>query len=366
MERILHFVIGTMNYGGISTNLMTIYRNIDKNKYQFDFISHSNKNEYGEEIRRMGGNIYAVPFKSMHPKTFKKEIDEILRDHPEYKVIHIHTSYAGMYYEAKIAKNHHKIVIMHSHASNGDGFKRKVLNFFLKKRLEKVSDYKLAVSDLAAQWLYSKRVIKNKDYKILNNSIDTNMFQYDCMKRKMMRREYHLEESFVLGITTRLSRGKNVFFLIDLMDSLRIDLKKCVLLIVGDGEEREAIEKRILNKKLSDRIIMAGKKENVADYLNMFDVFVFPSLHEGLGLSVIEAVSTGLPCIINKKLPKELLIEQSVYAESLKLADWKKAILDIYQKGEKREGKTELVARSGFDMIGNTKKWEQFYGEVIR
>lgn len=364
MQRILHYVIGNMNRGGLENNLMEIYREINKEEFQFDFITHSKNNYYEDEIKNLGGKLYAIPFKSNKYSEALSRFKEILSEHEEYTIIHFHTSYAIILPEVYIAKNLGRKIFVHAHASAGEGIKKKLVNFLLKKKLDKLTDKHIAVSKNAAKWQFSKKTFEIKNYIIINNSINTKLFRYNPELRETVRKSWDWQDKFIVGTTGRLVPGKNIQFLIELMDTLELLIPNIKLIIVGDGSDRQKLEAIVHEKKLNS-VEFIGNTDRVYEFLNAFDVFCFPSLYEGLGLSVIEAESTGVPCLINKKLPNELNIVTDVYRLSLKHTIWVKKIQEIYLSSYIRKNQFKAVNRAGFGIVENVSIWERLYREEV-
>lgn len=364
MQRILQYVIGNMNQGGLENNLMEIYREINKEEFQFDFITHSENNYYENEIKKLGGKVYAIPFKSDRFSEALNRFKKILFEHEEYTIIHFHTSYAIILPEVYIAKNLGRKVFVHAHASAGEGVKKKLINYIFKKKLDKLADMHIAVSKSAAKWQFSKKTIKIGNYIIINNSINTKLFKYDPELRETVRKRLGYQNKFILGTTGRLAPGKNIQFLIELMDILELLIPNIKLILVGDGPDRQKLEVMVREKGLAS-VEFIGKTDRVYEYLNAFDVFCFPSLYEGLGLSVIEAESTGVPCLINKKLPNELNIIKDVYRLSMKHIIWVKKIQEIYLSSYKRKNQFEAVNGAGFGIEENVNIWERLYREEV-
>lgn len=366
--RVLQCVIGNMNQGGLENNLMSIYRNINKENIQFDFVTHSENNFYSEEIRQLGGKIYCVENKSRNFLRFIKQFSEILVAHPEYKIIHIHTSYALMYFDALISKYYNRKIIVHSHASSGNGLKQKIINSLLKNRLDSIADFKLAVSYNSANWLFSKSTIMNKQYILMNNSIDVNKFYFDLSIRDTMREKYNVENKYVLGITARLDRIKNIPFVIELLYKLNKISDDYMLFIIGDGNQRENIKNKIKQLDLQDHVVLLGFQNNINDFLNLFDTFVFPSFNEGLGISILEAAATGLPCLISDTLPSELNVTKNIVRLPIKDNDldvWVDKVNKFRDNRNIRENYSELLVKNGYSVYDNAKKWEKFYMRVI-
>lgn len=368
MIRILHCLIGNMNIGGLENNLMTIYRNLDKTKYQFDFITHSKDNYYSHEIQKMGGKLFYTDYISKNPIMHYKQLKQILINHTEYKIIHVHTSYALMYYDAKaIKKFSNSILILHSHASYGNGKKQILINRLLKNKLNKLPDYKIAVSKDAAKWLFDYNTIKNKTYFIINNSINTDKFYFDEELRCLYKKKYKLEGKYVLGITARIDKIKNISFLIDVLYLCLQKYPNMVLCIVGEGSDSFKVKKKANLLGISENVLFLGEHSDINGFLNMFDIFLFSSLHEGLGISVLEAICTGLPCIINIDLPEELSVNDLVIREKLEPVLWKKKIEYILE--EKKSVRNTLsndIAKAGFGIRQNTHKWQKFYASIVQ
>lgn len=367
MYRILQYVIGNMDQGGLENNLMQVYRRIDKSKYQFDFIVHAAENYYSEEIKHLGGRLFSVPFKSQNYKKALEDFTGILSKNPEYKIIHFHTSYAIIYPEVVIAKKMDRKVIVHAHASAGEGLKKKTINFLFKNQLDKKADIRMAVSQSAAKWQFTKKTIIDRNYILMQNSIDTKKYSYNKEVRKDYRKKYGIEDRYVIGTTGRLVQSKNIGFLIHIIKEIRNRIPNIALMVVGDGPEMDRL-KKMSGEGLSDYIIFTGRSEYVNCYLQAFDLFCFPSLYEGLGISVIEAVCAGLPCVINEALPSELSISDNVIRLPLECDSWISNIEKIHNNWitEKRKSMSDVIEEKGFGIDSNVRIWEELYTDLIK
>lgn len=347
--------------GGIENFIMNIYRNIDKNKVQFDFLIHGEQESYFEdEIKQLGGEIYRVPF-SRHYKEYTKQMKLILNKNREkYQAIHIHASYAMAYFDAKIAqKSKMKNIIVHSHSANNNMVKRKLIHYVLKSKLSEIADYRLACSKEAANWMFS-----NKEYKKINNAIDTEKYKYNSIVREKIRKDRKLEEKFVVGHVGRFAPAKNHEFLLRIFKEITKREKETVLLLVGEGELKEKIKQRAQELEILEQIIFVGNSKNVEELLQAMDVFVFPSLFEGFGLSVLEAQTTGLPCFLADHITKEVNVTGLVEFIALKETPkyWAEKILD--KKDKTRENKEDMVRKNKYDIIEVAKEMEKFYLKI--
>ena len=312
--RVLQILIGNLDQGGLENNLIELYKNIDREKVQFDFIVHKEENYYNSLVKKMGGKIYVVPYKSKNPFGYVKKFKELLKNNDYYHIVHIHTSYSIVLFDAMLCKKMGiNNIIFHGHASESNRLKQKILNKLLRSFIPKYSSLNLAVSDSAARWLYPKNVWKKKNITILNNSIDIEKFKFDFSLRSRFRKKLSIDDdTIVLGTTGRLDSIKNHTFLLEVLEKIVQKGLNYKLIIIGEGPQKEFLEKKIDEKYLNNYAILLGKRDNINELLNVFDIFLFPSLYEGLGLSVVEAEINGLPCIINETLPTELNISKSV------------------------------------------------------
>lgn len=364
MNRVLHYVIGNMNQGGLENNLMQVYRAIDRTRFQFDFVVHSENNYYAKEIEELGGRIYRVPLKSDHFKRALDAFDSILEHEPAYEIVHFHTSYAVVYPEVIIAKRHGCTVIVHAHASAGEGPKKVIINSLFKNQLDKLADIKIAVSELAAHWQFSARTVNGGEYSIVHNSVDTDAFSFNKEVRLTTREQMQLQDKFVVGTTGRLVASKNIDFLIEVLHDVLKDIPNTTALIVGNGPEMGRLME-LTERRAKGRVIFVGNTDEVNKYLNAMDVFCFPSLFEGLGISVLEAVCSGLPCFINETLPAELSISETVHRLPLIKEKWVSSIKEVHNNPICRQSGSYAVKNAGYEASENAKRWELVYSGVL-
>lgn len=356
-------VFAQMNRGGAESMIMNLYRNIDRSKLQFDFVVHTDKKcAFDDEIQLLGGKIYRVPvYKGTNHFTYKKCWNTLLHEHPEYKIIHGHVRSTAAIY-LKIAKNYGLMTIAHSHStSSGTGLSAIAKNI-LQYPIRYTADYLFACSAFAGTWLFGEKACKKDNFFILNNAIDAKQFIYDEGKRNDKRREYQIEDKFVIGHVGRFQAPKNHEFLIDIFKIVHDQNNNAVLLLVGDGNLRLTIEKKVDCLGLTDNVIFTGVRSDIPELMQAMDVFVFPSLYEGLGIVAVEAQAAGLHCIVADTIAKEAYMTDLIETVSLKESadDWASKILK-YIDGYKRRNTYGQINLSGYD-IGETTQWiEKFY-----
>ena len=363
--RILH-VLGCLDRGGAETMLMNLYRHIDKNKIQFDFVVHTiHQGAYDSEIRSMGGRIYALPrYKGLNHFSYKQAWIKFFREH-DYKIIHGHIRSTASIY-LKLAKRYNLVTIAHSHsvASRGNALERSVKNI-LQKKITHFTDYFLACSLGAGKWLFGASVIARPSFFILKNVIDSKSYALDESALKLVKSECNLIGKVVIGHVGSFTPPKNHDFLIDIFVELQRSNENAILLLVGEGELKGHIQNKVKNLGLTNSVVFTGERADVPTLLQAMDVFVFPSIFEGLGLAVIEAQATGLPSIVSSKVPNDVKITNLVESVSLKDTpkDWAAKISRCIDYT--RESKLKEIKSSGYD-ITETSLWlGEFYVNML-
>ncbi|WAA12116.1 glycosyltransferase family 1 protein [Fervidibacillus halotolerans] len=364
--RILH-VFAQMNRGGAETMIMNMYRHIDRSKIQFDFVVHTEEHcAYDKEIYELGGRIFRVPrYTGKNHLNYKKSWNQFFKMHPEYKIIHGHVRSTASIY-LKIAKKYGVITIAHSHStSSGSGLSAIVKNI-LQYPIRYIADYLFACSKDAGEWLYGKRACKKNNFYILKNAIDTKQYVFNESIRNIKRKEFKIENKFVIGHVGRFNIPKNHSLLIDIFKKVHDKNQNTVLMLVGDGELRPIIEKKVNELGLSDYVIFTGVRSDIPELLQATDVFVFPSLYEGLPVTLVEAQAAGLPCIISDTITDEVKITNLVEKLPLNLSakEWAEKVLK-YMNVYERKNTFEEIKTGGYD-VNETAKWlEDFYAKNI-
>lgn len=370
MVKRLLCLVSCMNAGGAETFLMKLYRKIDREKYQMDFGVFTEKHGfYDTEIERLGGKIYHLTPKTENFSLYKKELyNLILKEKYEY-VLRI-TSNAAGFYDLKVAKSAGARVCIarSSNSSDGDSWKVKVINFISRFLYQKFVDVKIAPSDLAAAYTFGKQSIARGEVYYLNNGLDLNVYRFSSDARNRIRAEFNLQGKFVIGHIGRFFEQKNHAFLIDVFYEIKKEKDNAVLLLVGEGDLRRGIEEKVKKLGLGDSVIFTGIRKDIPALLSAMDIFVFPSLYEGMPNTVIEAQATGLPCVIADTITREAGITDLVHYKSLKASpkEWAEEVL-AYCNGhnENRELYSEKLKDAGYDIDACTNKFvEIIFGEI--
>ena len=352
--RILH-IVTYMGRGGLETMLMNYYRSIDRTKVQFDFLIHRDfRADYDDEIEALGGRIYRLPSLNPCSRSYLGALDRFFVEHPEYRIVHSHLDCMSAI-PLKAAKKHGVPVrIAHAHSSRQDRDLKYPLKLLFKRSIPGQATQLFACGDEAGKWMFG-----TDDFRVLNNAIDAGRYRFDPKVRQEVRSELGIPaDALVAGHVGRFMAPKNHGFLLRIFAELPDHAR---LLLVGDGELRAENEHLAEELGIRDRVIFAGLRRDVERMLQAMDVFVFPSLYEGLPLSVIEAQAAGLPCLISDKVPiegkKTDLVTQIPLDASP--AEWAGAVASAAETP--RRDTLAQIREAGFDIRANAEWLQQFY-----
>lgn len=351
-----------MNYGGAETMVMNYYRNINRDLIQFDFMVHREKRgAYDDEIESLGGKIYRmIPIYPQNFMKYKKMISDFFDEHTEYQIIHSHMSELGYFVFQEAKKRGIPVRICHAHnAPNGWDLKMFVRTYF-KHMSKKYITHMFICGKEAGDWLFGKK--NENKFIMMNNAIDAESFRYKEEDRLAIRRKFKVDDKIVIGHVGRFNLQKNHMFLIDVFGEIHKLNDDSVLFLIGEGEEKSKIEKLVKEKNLENSVQFLGLRNDIPDLMQGFDAFVFPSLFEGLPVTMIEAQAAGLPCFISSQIPQECIITQNVDSISLQksVQEWAKLILYKIELYQRKDAYEEIVAQ-GFDIKTNAKWLEEFY-----
>ena len=372
MINILHAVT-IMNRGGQESLIMNMYRNIDRREFNFSFLCSSAykdvKGDFDDEIHRMGGNIYYPPYLKLSEMKFLRRIGEMIssyrffKAHPEFDILHIHTHHSfytlGELIGARLAGVPH--IVIHSHNTSSS---KKWLHFLFRPVLNAFYIERFACSKDAGYWLFGK---KGVEAMVVNNGIEAGKYIYSQAKRDNLRESLGLTNSdFVIGHIGRFNFQKNHTFLIDIFKEIyKID-NNSRLVLVGKGELENDIREKVHISGLEDRVMFLGVREDIPDLLSCFDVFLFPSLFEGLSVVLIEAQASGIPCVVSDTNSRDAVITECVDMIPLSSSakEWAQQV--ISHKGEPRRNTLDEIRSAGYDIIQTVKQVGDKYKEIAQ
>lgn len=369
MKKVLVFGM-TENPGGVESVIMNYYRNIDRNKIQFDFLCNTEIVAYSDEIELLGGKIYKITSRRKNRFKFYKELNSFFKQHAsEYEAIWVNVcSLANIDYLKYAKKYNIKKRIIHAHNSqNMDSFLRGLIHRLNRLIISKYATDYWTCSNEASMWFYSKKIIKSTKYLIVKNAIDLSKFKYNEIIRKKYRKELNLEGKIVFGNVARLHAEKNHIFLLKVFYRIQKKIKNSILVLVGDGEEKNKIENMIKKLGIKNKVILLGVRDDVSNLMQAMDAFIFPSNFEGLGIVAIEAQTAGLPVFASKYvIPKEVEIDKDIFNFiDLKEGEeyWATKIINVMSnikiKRITRRSKIDLFIKKGYSIEEESKKIEK-------
>lgn len=360
-------IIGKWLGGGVEAVVMNYYRNIDRSKIQFDFIcDEDSTNIPYDEIKKLGGKVIIIP---PYQKVIKyhKALKKVLKE-GNYKMVHSHINTLSVFplFAAKCVGV--PVRIAHSHSTSNKKEWKKTLMKNALKPFSKVfaTDY-FACTEHAGRWLFGDKEYDKGNVYLLNNAIDLDKFKYDEKVRKRKRKELGIkDDALVIGHIGRFVAQKNHTFLIDIFNELHKKNKKIILLLIGQGPLMNGIKEKVEDLNLTKNVIFLGQRDDVNELYQAMDLFLFPSLYEGLGMVLIEAQTSGLPCVCSTEVPKIAKVTENLYFISLSnlSKDWANSILSTYKKYY-RKNESEEIKKYEYDIVEEAKKLEKKYKQLL-
>ncbi|MCI9452329.1 MAG: glycosyltransferase family 1 protein [Dorea sp.] len=358
--RVLHVIHG-LGSGGAESILMGLFKNVDRNKYHFDFLIRSKNNIYEKDIKQLGGCVYtAPPFPSHIIKNYK--YTKNLIKSKKYSVIHVHGNALIYVYPLIIAKRLGiPCRIMHSHNTSAAKKVYYPIHIINKYRIRNVVNIRLACSEAAGNWMFGK----DKFY-IVENGINISQFKFNQDVRMLYRNRLGIRDKFVIGNVARFLPSKNHFFLLKIFREILEQMENALLILIGEGPEEEKIKKLAEELGMNDSIIFLGKRNDVNCLMQAMDIFILPSNFEGLGIVLIEAQAASLPCVASDIIPKESKISELIEYVSLNSPPhiWAEQVLKLY-KTVRREENSLSLQESSYNIEKCAKKLEKIYSKAL-
>lgn len=359
MIRVLH-VLGGLGTGGAESLIMNWYRNIDRTKIQFDFLVRSPDANYLHEIESLGGRVfYTASFPKDWIRNYKETRAILSRN--EWDVIHVHGNAAMYMLPLRLAKKlDYESRIMHSHSTKSQGKVFSLIHQANKFRIPALATQYLACSSAAGKWMFA-----DHPFVLSRNAINVDTYRFDDNIRRMIRKEFALENKFVVGHVGRFATPKNHEFLLSLFIEIKHTRPDSVLMLIGDGDLETVVKCQAKKLSIADSILFMGRRTNVGELMSAMDVFVLPSLYEGLGIVLVEAQCNGLPCIVSQEAYNE---EVTVFPDLLTVLplscgakNWADHILRTSEVSVNRNINLSILQDCGYDIRTEIKKLEELY-----
>lgn len=343
-------VLSGLHIGGVQSVILNYYRNINRDKVQFDFVVMGNDiGCFEAEVEKLGGKIYHVRNVKMHCIGYVSDLMRILGKH-EYNIIQVHMNFLNFITLLCAKAAGIKIRISHSHNNyTASSCLIKIVRIFLRKVICFCATDLWACSITAGEWLYGKKIVGNEKFKVCPNAIETSSFYFDKNIRTKIRNQLGIKKEFVLMHSGSFTLAKNHKFILEIFhDFLKMD-SNAVLILLGDGENKQEIEMYSKQLGINDKIMFLGNVNNVNEYLMAGDVFLFPSKFEGLPMALIEAQISGLYSVVSEAIPQETDITNKMEWRLLKEGSdaWAKAVIKYEDKCADRnvKGKFNKIDR---------------------
>lgn len=373
MQRIL-MVVNIMDRGGVETLLMNIYRNIDRSKFQFDFLEHPFRKsyiaEYEKEITALGGRIYKAPRFIKNPIQYWRFISHLLKKHPEYKIIHGHNLDTCAMVYMLIAKIYGRTVIAHSHNTRDAGnFLKRCLTKASKLFISRIPDYYFACSRQAGIFAYGERICNSNKFTVIHNGIDLSRFHNNRNDRSIAKKHLFLHDSgFIIGNVGRLYPQKNQKFLLDIFSEILKIKSDSTLAIIGKGRLETELKAYAKSLGIESHVMFVGSVPNVSEYLRAFDLFLFPSVYEGIALASIEAQASGLPLLISDTIDPDCICVPAAVSV-MKLNDnpklWAMKAVSMIENHKSYDACVSLVKQAGYDIHDVSTFLINFYTNLV-
>ena len=330
--RILQIGMGNVA-GGLEAFVMNYYRVLIHMDVQFDFVCMYDKIAYEEEIQKLGGKIFYVPNVKKHYHGYIKELRKILQEN-EYTAVHVNMLSAANIVPLRVAHEMGvKKVIAHSHSSSCPGLIRNLMDSFNRPFIARYATDMVSCGELAGKWMFGEKNFLKGKVTVVNNAIQAEKFSFSSEDREQLRREMGWEDKIVIGHVGRFDIPKNHDRMIDILQQFVKKNRNVVLCLVGPKEGLYTqIKNKTEKKGLENNVYFAGRQKSIRRYLSAMDVFLFPSVFEGVPFALIEAQANGLSCVMSEAVSEEaVVVPERIIRLSLEETDqtWAAAVEEM-------------------------------------
>ena len=353
--------------GGEETIVYDIFKNMDKKNIHIDFLAqYSGKNEMmRKNIIADGANFFAFHEQKdnyLGRVNFFRKVKRFLKKN-DYDIVHIHSgSILGFILAIMATSDNKRYIIAHSHNTGIINWKKKMIKNIFTPVLLKANMF-LGCTKEAIEFKFPQNVIKTGNFEIIKNGINYKQFIYNEKIRKEYRNILNIKPNIIaLGFVGRLVEQKNPMFLVDVFENLLKRSSNIKLFIVGEGDLKQDLKHLIKEKGLCNYIIMLGNRNDVNKLMQAFDVLLFPSLFEGLGIVAVEAQAAGLPVIVSKGIPEAAKISDEFFyrINNYDSDKWGEKILEVIKNTKRRNTQNEII-NSGYDIKFSASRIRDIY-----
>ncbi len=349
--------------------VMNYYRHIDRSKVQFDFVVHrEERGAFEDEITAMGGRIFRmIPLRPYSIPKYKKQISDFFDTHHDYRIIHGQCSESGYFFYKEASKRGIPVIIAHAHSSHVKFDLKLIFRTWMKYKMRPYLTHYFTCGKEAAKWLFGEK--RAEKAIIQPNAIDTIKYAFHQELRFSIRHDLGISDGTkVICHVGNFVKVKNHRFIIDIFNEFHKEHEDSILLLVGNGTLQKQIKDKTRRLGMFDSIKFLGVRNDVDMLLLAADAFLFPSTFEGLPVSLIEAQCTGLPCLISKNIPPEVVITDLVESLSLKEAEktWANLLWEMAEKKHDRTNYPHIITEAGYDIQKNAAWLQDFYINAVK
>lgn len=360
-------IVGKMNSGGKKNLIMEYYRHIDRDKIQFDFICDSDSQAIPEhEILELGGSVYKIsPYQ--HIVRNMADMAHIFRKN-KYKVVHAYNSTMNLFPMAVAKYCNVPVRISESLSMAHEGDKKTILKKLLRPMSRLFANYYMACGTDCGKWQFGNDFFNRGKVDVFKTAINTEFNAYNFEERVKTRRKYGWDNKIVIGHIGRFTIQKNSVHMIEIFGAIAKREPKAVLCLIGDGELKDAMLRKVKELKLEDRVDYLGRREDIQQFYNAMDCFILPSLYEGLPVVGLEAECCGLPVFFSSEITREAsACELGHYISLNESVDtWADEILRTCIDNMKvRRSYAKEVMIAGFDSSSEAKKIQKYYFNAV-
>ncbi|ERJ94498.1 glycosyltransferase family 1 protein [Treponema lecithinolyticum] len=358
-------IIGKAVISGVDSVVMNYYRHIDRSRVQFDFFMDGyDKTLIDEEILDLGGRIIKLEPYEKSMLTNIKQCRAVFEKNG-YSIVHSHLNTLSVFplYAAYRAKVPVRIAHNHSTTSRGE-FKRNMIKQMLRPFSKTFATHYAACAEYPGRWLFGAKAVRAEKVRLIKNAVDTERFYPNLAGAERIRKEFGLENRFIVGHVGRFVFPKNHEFIVRVFAEAYRQNKNTALLLVGTGELEADIRRLVKELGIENAVFFAGLRRDIPDFLNAFDVFFLPSRYEGMPVVGIEAQAVGLPCLMSDAVPQDTAITPlvSFFPLNVGINEWAQKLLSYEHKQKKAY--PDLIRNSGFDIVSAAENLCTWYEKL--
>lgn len=359
---ILH-VIGTLDRGGAETFLMNVLRNIDRTRFNFVFLCFGNADfDYEDEAIALGATVSRIPaFTKKHMIRNVTSIMKVIKQE-RIDIVHTHIYYDSVFalIAAKLTGTNGRFTHSHNtHAEEKPSYVKKIYHSILKAAVNLLTTKRLACGEDAGNSLFYKK----SEFQVVHNGIAIEDFAYSEQNRHNIRTELKVPlDSLIVLHAGRFHAQKNHAFVIEIFSEYRKLNPKAHLVLVGDGPLRSSIENKVAELSLRGSVTFLGKRTDMNKIFSASDIFLFPSLYEGLPVVMIEAQASSIKSLVSDTIDPAVKQTDTVefYPLSKHASEWANKISAMNLA---RVDSQDTMLNSSYNIKINVKNIEKIYEE---